>query len=242
MVVNRTQHQEFLDYLEDWFQGLKPFCLEEEIPDPASAAVFSADMVIGFCTQGNLASPRIGNLARPVVEVFQRAYDHGIRYFVLLQDTHHPEAPEFQAFPPHCIRGTAESQTIPELQSLPFASHFTVVEKNSVNPAVGTDFDAWLEKHPEIKDAIVVGDCTDLCTYALAMHLRLVANASNRRDARVIVPANAVDTYDMPVEAARQLGAFPHPGDLFHRVFLYHLALNGCQVVKEVLNDKTGDS
>jgi hypothetical protein len=26
----------------------------------------------------------------------------------------------------------------------------------------------------------------------------------------------------------------PHPGDFFHRVFLYHLALNGVEVVREL--------
>ena len=48
---------------------------------------------------------------------------------------------------------------------------------------------------------------------------------------RVILPANAVDTFDMPIEVAEEVGAFPHPGDFFHRVFLYHMALNGIQVV-----------
>ncbi|NTV36699.1 MAG: cysteine hydrolase, partial [Anaerolineaceae bacterium] len=30
-------------------------------------------------------------------------------------------------------------------------------------------------------------------------------------------------------------GGFPHPGDLLHATFLYHMALNGIEVVKEVL-------
>ena len=31
---------------------------------------------------------------------------------------------------------------------------------------------------------------------------------------------------------ANAIGAFPHPGDFFHQVFLYHMALNGIQVVR----------
>jgi hypothetical protein len=51
---------------------------------------------------------------------------------------------------------------------------------------------------------------------------------------RVIVPANAVDTYDLSVEAAEAIGAMPHPADFFHQTFLYHMALNGIEVVREL--------
>jgi nicotinamidase-related amidase len=105
------------------------------------------------------------------VGVFRRA--HGIRHFVLVQDAHHPRTPEFLAFPPHCVRGTEEAHTIAELQALPFADLFTIIEKNSLHPALETEFDRWLEAHPGVHTAIVVGDCTDLCVYQLAMHLRL---------------------------------------------------------------------
>ena len=80
----------------------------------------------------------------------------------------------------------------------------------------------------------MVGDCTDLCTYNLAMYLRMRANAYNITGVEVIVPANAVDTYDLPPELARAIGAFAHPGDFFHQVFLYHMALNGIQIVSEL--------
>ena len=82
---------------------------------------------------------------------------------------------------------------------------------------------------------IVVGDCTDLCTYNLAMHLRLRANAYGLAEQRVILPANAVDTFDMSIEAAEEVGALAHPGDFFHKVFLYHMALSGIQVVREIV-------
>ena len=73
-----------------------------------------------------------------------------------------------------------------------------------------------------------------MCTYQLAMHLRLRANALQRRGVRVIVPEDCVDTYDLTVDAARSIGALPHDADLLHRIFLYHLALNGVEVVKRI--------
>jgi nicotinamidase-related amidase len=192
-------------------------------------------MTIGFCERGNLASARVGALKEPVVDLFQRAYALGVRHFVLGQDTHHPETPEFGAWPVHCVRGTDEAETIPELQALPFANLLTVIEKNSLHPALETEFDPWLDAHPDLRTTIVVGNCTDLCVYQLAMHLRVRHNARNVPGMLVIVPADAVDTYDLSAESAAAIGALPHPGDFFHQVFLYHMALNGIQVVRELV-------
>ena len=79
----------------------------------------------------------------------------------------------------------------------------------------------------------MVGDCTDLCTYQLAMHLRIDANAC-QLERRVLVPAHAVDTYDRPVEIAQEQGGLPHPGDLTHALFFYPMALNGVEVVSRI--------
>ena len=69
----------------------------------------------------------------------------------------------------------------------------------------------------------------------LAMHLRLRANAYGLAEQRVVLPANAVATFDLSIEAAEEVGALAHPGDLFHQLFLYHMALNGIQVVQGVV-------
>ncbi len=169
-----------------------------------------------------------------MVDLFQRAHALGVRHFVFLQDTHHPETPEFEAWPIHCVQGTDESEMIPELKALPVSDTFTVIPKNSLHPALETEFDAWLDAHPELRTAIVVGNCTDLCVYSLAMHLRMRHNARNIAGVSVIVPANAVQTYDLPVDTAAEIGAMAHPGDFFHEVFLYHMALNGIDVVREL--------
>jgi hypothetical protein len=65
------------------------------------------------------------------------------------------------------------------------------------------------------------------------MHVRLQANASQVQR-RVLLPADCVDTYDMPMATAKAVGAMPHPGDFLHKVFLYHMALNGIEVVHHI--------
>jgi nicotinamidase-related amidase len=218
-------------WISDWFARLEPLPLSSVTGDPATVAIFSADMVVGFCDSGNLASPRLDRLTEPVVDLFKWAWTLGVREFVLLQDTHDPNTPEFRTWPGHCLRGSAESQMIPELAALRFRNQYTIIPKNSIAPGHATNFDRWLDMHPGITTAIVVGNCTDLCTYSLAMHLRLRANARNLQDFDVVVPANAVDTYDLPIAGAPP-EALPHPGDFFHQVFLYHMALNGIRVVR----------
>jgi nicotinamidase-related amidase len=52
-----------------------------------------------------------------------------------------------------------------------------VLTKNSIHPAFDTGLDAWLDAHPDVATFVVVGDCTDLCTYQTAMYLKLRANA-----------------------------------------------------------------
>lgn len=221
----------FLDWLHQWEKGLPSLDLEEAISDPSQVALVSEDLVKGFCAEGPLASERVAAIVPAVVRAFERTYDLGVRHFLLLQDTHDPDAVEFSAYPPHCIAGSEESETIGELRDLPFADLFTVIPKNSISSNVGTDLTSWLDRHSEVTNFILVGDCTDICVYHGATYLRVRANVLEQENARVIVPANCVQTYDMSVEVAHELGAMPHPGDLLHRVFLYQMALNGIEVV-----------
>ncbi|MDY7040364.1 MAG: isochorismatase family cysteine hydrolase [Chloroflexota bacterium] len=228
------QSTPFLSWLCTWEAGLTPLDLAAELAEPSRAAVMAVDMVVGFCYEGPLSSPRVAGIVPPVVELFKRANTLGVRHFVLTQDAHSEDAVEFGDFGPHCQAGSIEAETVPELFNLTFAERFTVIAKNSISSSVGTGLDTWLAGHPEVDTFLVVGDCTDLCTYQLATHLRLRANAKGL-DQRVIVPANCVETYDTPVTTARELGIMPHDGDLLHLIFLYHMALNGIQVVSKVV-------
>lgn len=221
----------FLRYLEEWYAALPVVEMASIVGDkPERVAVFSVDMINGFCYEGPLAGPRVRALVPPVVALFNRAYELGVRQFVLTQDAHDPQTPEFAAYPPHCVKGTPESRTVRELAELPFADAITIIEKNSLSSHLGTPLNDWLRERPELDTFIVVGDCTDLCVYTAAMHLRLEANALNLHR-RVIVPADAVDTFDTPVETAREMGIKAHDGDLHHVLFLHHMAQNGIEVV-----------
>jgi nicotinamidase-related amidase len=227
----REQSAPFLGYLEEWYNNLSDLPLQELIAtQPERVAFISIDVINGFCKTGPLASQRVGRIAQPIAALFERAYDQGVRAFALTQDTHDVDSPEFTVYPPHCIVGTEESEAVDELKALPFFDEVAVFPKKSINSHIGTDLGAWIAKHPQVDTFVVVGDCSDLCTYQAAMQLRLEANAQNIQR-RVVVPADVVDTFDTPVSVAKELGIFAHDGDLHHVLFLHHMASNGVEVV-----------
>jgi len=223
----------FLQYVVDWEAGLPELELASAVADPRAAAVVSVDVINGFCHEGPLSGPRVKGIIGPIVRLFERAHALGIEHIILTQDSHNPDAVEFGSYTPHCVRGSSEAETVPEFKALAFFDEITVMTKNSISSTIDTALPGWLDEHPEVDTFIVVGDCTDLCTYQLGMSLRLGANALNLRQ-RVIVPVDCVDTYDLPVSAAAEIGAVPHDGDLLHYVFLYSMMLNGVEIVKTV--------
>jgi nicotinamidase-related amidase len=231
MAKEQMASETFLDWLQNWEANLPSLDMEEAIAEPARVAVVSQDLLKGFCDVGPLSSERATSIVPAAVDVFERSHALGVRHFLLLQDTHDPEAVEFSAYPPHCVEGTEESETIDELQELSFSDLFTILPKNSISSNLGTDLEPWVDDHPEVDRFIVVGVCTDICVYHAALYFRIRANVLGQEGARVIVPANSVQTFDMPVDVAQEVGAMPHDGDLLHRLFLYQMALNGVEVV-----------
>ncbi len=220
---------DYVHFLEKWMDELPTGDMANLAAYPERCAVISVDVIKGFCSIGPLASPRVAGIVSPIALLLRNAWDNKVRKILFLQDTHEPDAVEFDAYPPHCVRGTEEAETVDELRALPFFQEITIMEKNSISSGLNTGLNDWLAGHPEVDVFIVVGDCTDLCTYQLAMHLRLDANA-RQLQRRVILPVDCVDTYNMPFEKAEAIGAIPHPASFIHAVFLHNLHLNGVEI------------
>ena len=103
----------FLEYVLSWEAGLPELLLKDVIDDPSSAAIVSVDVINGFCYEGALASPRVHTIINPIVDIFKQAHDLGMENIILTQDSHDSDAVEFGAYPPHCVRGTAEVESVP---------------------------------------------------------------------------------------------------------------------------------
>jgi nicotinamidase-related amidase len=225
--------KDFLVEIDRWVSNAKPIDIDSFSNPPERSAIISVDVINGFCYHGPLASERVAGIIQPIVRLLELAWECGIHNIILTQDAHEPEAIEFAHFPPHCVRGSDEAETVPEIKSLPFFEQIITFSKNSIHSGLNTGLNEWTDHHPEVDQFIVVGDCTDLCTYQLAMHLRLDANAHQLRR-RVVVPLDCVSTYDLPVSEARQIGSLPHDAELLHRVFLYSMGLNGIEIAAQI--------
>jgi len=120
------RNQEFLNWLDEWFKGLKPATFKDLKIVSGKTALVSVDMVKGFCSTGPLVSPDIAAIIPEIVSLFQNSHKLGIKHFLLFQDTHHPETPEFTSYPPHCLKGSGESGCLlpaglPSLRKIPSA-------------------------------------------------------------------------------------------------------------------------
>ena len=232
--MTTDESKTFYPYLHDWYSNLPKVEKGSVFGLPHKTALLCVDVTNGFCKEGALASPRVAKIIPPIVKLLKQAWEAGCHNIIFIQDTHEWNAVEFDAFPPHCTRASIEAQTVSEISDLPFYNEMLLIEKNSIDSSIDTELDDWMSDHPRVQTFVVVGDCTDLCTYQLAMHLKVSANAY-QKTRWVVVPANCTETYDTSIDAAKETSAFAHPADFFHYTFLYHMAMNGIEVVKEIL-------
>ena len=228
-----THADNYLRFVNTFIDTLDDITWADLVDKPEHTAIISVDMINGFCRIGNLASERNAALIPPITRLLKRAWGYGIRDFVLLHDCHSQDAEEFHAFADHSVWGSGEAQAVDEIQSLAFYPRMRIIEKNSLHPAHNTGFDAWLSDNDHLNLFIVVGNCTDLCVYQTALHLRTTANAVNLKR-RVVVPEICVNTYHLGVKAAGELNIPPHPGDPLHKLFLHHMALNAIEIYRQI--------
>ncbi len=150
-------------------------------------AVIVVDMLRGFLEPG--CPLDCGDAARAIIPAVRRKIEEEMARgatVLWVADNHAPDDKEFAIFPPHCIRGTAESEIIPALADL--VDPANLLPKTRYSGFFGTDLDARLARlRPDV--VTVVGVCTDICV----MHT--VADARNR-DYAVVVPADCVATFD----------------------------------------------
>ncbi len=147
--------------------------------------VIVADMIKGFMEPGH--NLYLGDKAREIIPNVRRmleAEKHKGSYIIFLADNHEPDDREFEMFPPHCIKGTAETEVIPELADLPDE----VIPKTRYSAFYGTNLEERVrELAPE--RVVMCGVCTDICVLHTVADLR-------DRDYRVEVPVDCVATFD----------------------------------------------
>ena len=147
-----------------------------------------------LCQRRCLASPRAETVI-PAIESLSKEIDKRSIKKLAFADSHTDKSPEFGAYPTHCLAGTSESEVVDELKRI---GGYTLIEKNSTNGFHEEEFKKWLNENQQINTFIITGVCTNICVEQFALTLKTYFNMQNK-NARVIVPINTVETYDLGI-------------------------------------------
>ena len=182
-------------------------------------AFLIVDMINGFAREGALKSSRVEDLIPEITRLSKLCDELKIQKLAFA-DCHTEASPEFDAYPAHCMAGSREGEIVDEIRE---AGGYRLIPKNSTNGFLEEEFQKWLRENPQTDTFILAGDCTDICVQQFATTLKAWFNMQNRR-VRIIVPVNAVETYDSGM----------HNGDLMHVMALYTMITNGTEVVQAI--------
>lgn len=152
------------------------------------------DVINGFVKEGTLADPSIAGIV-PEIERLALEYLANGDPVMAFKDCHTENSPELNAFPAHCINGTEEVELVDELKR--YQEQFVLFEKNSTSGFVVPEFIDYVNKMKNLTEIVITGCCTDICIMNLAIPLKNFFNQINK-NIEVIVPENAVDTYNIP--------------------------------------------
>lgn len=178
------------------------------------------DIVNGFVREGAMASPRVEDIIPPAESLMRKCDAAGIKT-AAFADCHNADCAEFASFPPHCIRGTSESELVDELKAV---GGYTLIEKNSTNGFHEENFRKLLDDNRSVNNFIVIGDCTDICVLQFCLALKTYFTAADRQ-CRIVIPANCAETYDAP----------NHNGDFMNIAAYKIMSTCGIEFVSEII-------
>ena len=152
------------------------------------------DMVNGFIKEGSMSDKDIARIIPRIDALVQKfiSEEEGIAF---IKDTHFEDSTEFKKFPPHCIKGTSESEVVDELKG--YEEQSLSYEKNSTSTMYAPGFMNDIDSMKKLREVIITGCCTDICVLNLAIPLVNYFDQNNR-DVNVCVVKNAVETYNAP--------------------------------------------
>lgn len=149
------------------------------------------DMVNGFVEEGALADTGIRRIVPKIEDRLKKALADG-DMVVAFRDCHQPNDKEFELFPPHCIKGTRESELIDSLK--PYQDRMIVIDKNTTNGFNTKEFKRLIAEN-DFSQIEISGCCSDICvsdlTFSLAKHF-----AKNMIDCPIVIDEEMIDTFN----------------------------------------------
>lgn len=179
------------------------------------------DMVNGFVKEGNMSTPYMKRLI-PEIDKLIKQFNKENEGLIFIKESHDKDCTEFNKFPEHCVEGTYEAQIIDEFETYVDDEGEFTFEKNSTCAIFAPGFMNAISKMKSLKEVVIVGGCTDICVMNLAIPLVNYFDQENK-DIKLIIPENAVDTYDAP----------NHNRDEYNEMAYKFMRQAGVQIVKK---------
>lgn len=153
------------------------------------------DLVNGFVREGAMADSHIEHIIPECERLVKEFLEQG-EEIAYVQDSHKTDCTEFERFPKHCVEGTSESEMVEELKKYG-PNVFTFVKNSTSAMAAEYGLRLLLNALENLEEVVIVGCCTDICVLNCAIPMQNYFDEVNRK-VTVVVPKNAVETYDSP--------------------------------------------
>ncbi|WP_117275477.1 cysteine hydrolase family protein [Mycoplasmopsis edwardii] len=165
------------------------------------SVIFVIDLINGFAKSGALYDKRIKDIIPDVKDIIDKS-DSEVHFVC---DAHSKDDIEMEQYPPHCIKGTEESEVVDELKFHIKSDGSNVTFKTTTNGFFVVK-KSYLRQFDEF---ILTGCCTDICIMQFGLSLKTWLN-KNRLNKDVIIYEEGVQTFDSK----------DHNGDLMHKFAL----------------------
>lgn len=174
------------------------------------------DMVNGFINEGALSDKKINKITPNIVKLIEKAKKDG-DLIVAFKDCHSVHDEEFKVFPPHCIKGSSESELIPELKI--YEEDMVIIEKNTTNGFITKEFKKIIQ-NMEFDEVLVTGCCTDICVSGFVnSYLEYIKNTSC--DTKIIVDSESCYTFN----------GEGHDALIMHNKAIDEMKSNGAEII-----------
>lgn len=157
--------------------------------------VINVDTIKGFLEKGNMADKGIQRIISKQIVILEQAEKEENTATIFVVEWHDENSVEFLRYPLHCVQGTPEVEVVDQLKR--FFNNAYLFRKNSTSAIFAQGFMDFIKLMPNLKEVVIIGCCTDICVMNLAIPLKNYFDEVNM-NVTVIVPKDAVDTYDAP--------------------------------------------
>lgn len=197
-----------------------------------NSEIIVVDMINGFCSTKPygkdqkvpaLADDKILDIVPNIQNLLEKSCFDNVHF---LADYHTSDSVECKVFPLHCHNFYEYSIVSGLNQYLLKVDSTHLIPKNSINGFYALEKKNIIKQiiEKKLKHVILVGCCTDLCVFSLALALRTWFNENNI-DIDVVVPIDCVDTYDIPIV---------HEANYFNKISLELMKLQGITVLEKI--------